>query len=178
MNSNKRRRSDLKPLSESLGYSLSKGFLNFTAQKLRVFDIWDRVVGAEDAARARLKQIMDLAPPPSDSHHHHHASHHDSIETVRITEKEPIDWEAFGVWLSMLLHAHGGNLLRVKGLLHIAESEGPVVIQGVQHVIHPPEHLGSWDGLEKATDLVFIMRDLNPDLIRKSFEAFVSGKNR
>lgn len=90
--------------------------------------------------------------------------------------EEPIDWEAFGVWLSMLLHAHGGNILRVKGLLRIAESEEPVVIQGVQHVIHPPEHLPSWEGLKKGTDLVFIMRGLDPELLRKSFHVFVLGR--
>lgn len=137
-----------------------------------VLNLFSRPASAEDAAKAKLKQIADLAPAPLNPHND---PHYASVATIRITEEEPIDWEAFGVWLSMLLHAHGDKLLRVKGLLHIAESDGPVVIQGVQHVIHPPEHLGSWDGLDKATDLVFIMRDLNPELIRKSFTAFVSG---
>ena len=49
----KRSKSRLTPLSEALGRSLSRGFLNFTAQHLRVFDIWARVVGPEDAARTR-----------------------------------------------------------------------------------------------------------------------------
>jgi len=75
MSYNKRRRSDLKPLSESLGLSLSKGFLNFTAQKLRVFDIWDRVVGPEDATRTRPQYLQDgkltvLVPGPAWLHHY------------------------------------------------------------------------------------------------------------
>ncbi len=53
MSTTKRPRSDLTPLSESLGRSLSRGFLNFTAQKLRVYEIWPMVVGPEDAARTR-----------------------------------------------------------------------------------------------------------------------------
>lgn len=137
-----------------------------------VLKLFSRPASPEDAARAKLKQIAGLAPAGP---HHNHGHHHDSVATIRITEESPIDWEAFGVWLSLLLHANGDKLLRVKGLLHIAESDGPVVIQGVQHVIHPPEHLGSWEGLDKATDLVFIMRDLDPEMIRKSFRAFVTG---
>lgn len=55
----KRRRAQLTPLSESLGQSLSRGFLNFTAQKLRVFEIWPRVVGPDDAARTRPESLHD-----------------------------------------------------------------------------------------------------------------------
>ena len=55
----KRPKSDLKPLSESLGRSLGRGFLNFTAQKLRVFEIWAQVVGPDDAARTRPEMLVD-----------------------------------------------------------------------------------------------------------------------
>ena len=138
-----------------------------------ILTLFSRPASAEEAAKAKLKLIADLAPSPINPHNE---PHYASVATIRITERESIDWEAFGVWLSMLLHAHGDCLLRVKGILRITESDGPVVIQGVQHVIHPPEHLDSWDGLEEATDLVFIMRDLNPEQIRRSFGVFVSGK--
>lgn len=75
MKNNRRRRSDLKPLSESLGFSLSKGFLNFTAQKLRVFDIWARVVGPDDNARTRPLYLQDgkltvEVPGPAWLHHY------------------------------------------------------------------------------------------------------------
>ncbi len=138
-----------------------------------VLGLFSRTGGSGDGAGTRQKRFSGIALAPLDPHAE---PHYTSVATVRIVEKAPIDWEAFGVWLSMLLHAHGNDILRVKGLLHIAESEGPVVIQGVQHVIHPPEHLSSWEGLEKATDLVFIMRGLDPDAIRRSFGAFVLGK--
>jgi predicted nucleic acid-binding Zn ribbon protein len=64
------RKSQLTPLSESLGLSLSRGFLNFTAQKLRVFEIWPRVVGPEAAARTRPEVLQDgcltvLVPGPA-----------------------------------------------------------------------------------------------------------------
>jgi len=49
----KRGKSQLTPLSQTLGRAMTTGFLNFTAQKLRVFDLWPQVVGPEDAARTR-----------------------------------------------------------------------------------------------------------------------------
>ena len=36
----------------------------------------------------------------------------------------------------MLLHAHGEAVLRVKGLLNVGAT-GPVVLNGVQHILHP-----------------------------------------
>lgn len=122
---------------------------------------------AEQAKRRRLT-ALSLIPQRG-----HDRPHYTSVATARLVAESPVDWESFGVWLSMLLHAHGNNILRVKGLLYIEESEGPVVIQGVQHVIHPPEHLTSWDGLTRATDLVFILRGIDPDLVRQSFDCFV-----
>ncbi len=70
MSSAKRGRSRLVPLSESLGQSLGRGFLNFTAQKLRVFEVWPQVVGEADAARTRPEVLHDgrltvLVPGPA-----------------------------------------------------------------------------------------------------------------
>ena len=48
---------------------------------------------------------------------------------------------AFEMFLDLLRSMHGPNLLRVKGIVKIAETpERPVVIHGVQHVFHPPAH--------------------------------------
>ncbi|MGL4208468.1 MAG: DUF721 domain-containing protein [Candidatus Adiutrix sp.] len=55
----RRGKSDLKPLGEMLGRSLGRGFLNFTAQKLRIFDIWAQVVGDEVAARTKPSMLYD-----------------------------------------------------------------------------------------------------------------------
>ncbi len=71
MNSSKKRfKSQLTPLSQTLGRAMTKGFLNFTAQKLRVFDLWAQVVGPDDAARTRPTVLQDgrltvLVPGPA-----------------------------------------------------------------------------------------------------------------
>ena len=41
----------------------------------------------------------------------------------------------------MLIALHGANLLRIKGILNVAGSAGPVAIHGVQHLFHPPVEL-------------------------------------
>ncbi|MGH8356946.1 MAG: GTP-binding protein, partial [Pseudomonas sp.] len=78
----------------------------------------------------------------------------------------------FGVWLSMLLRCHGERILRVKGLLNVNASNAPIVIHGVQHCLHAPVHLPAWPGTDRQSRLVFILRGLDPALLRRSFEVF------
>jgi G3E family GTPase len=73
--------------------------------------------------------------------------------------------------MSMLLHAHGENVLRVKGFLNMGAT-GPVVLNGVQHIMHPPEHLASWPDADQRSHLVFILHALEPDAIVRSLQAF------
>ena len=130
-----------------------------------------RLFSHQPEGAKRHPRFSPFAPPPGRTEHLH-----DSVRTVRICAEKPLDWEAFGVWLSMLLHAHGKDIMRVKGILRLEGSDDPVVIQGVQHVIHPPEHLPEWGTLARRTDLVFILRNIDPEAVRRSFSAFVSGE--
>ena len=98
-------------------------------------------------------------------------AHAQDVSSVSITFQEPLDWTAFGLWLSMLLHAKGEHIMRVKGLLDIG-GPGPVVLNGVQHIIHPPDHLEEWPTKDRQSSLVFIMRSVDPRDILTSLEAF------
>lgn len=90
----------------------------------------------------------------------------------------PLDWLAFGVWLSMLLRCHGDRILRVKGILNVIDAEQPIVIHGVQHCLHPPVHLRQWPGQARRSRLVIIVRDLDTHLLRRSFQAFLQRLGR
>ena len=98
---------------------------------------------------------------------------HDVGETfsVSLTFDGSVDWAAFGIWLSMLLHARGEDVLRVKGLLDVGEA-GPVVVNGVQHTIHPPEHLERWPDEDHRSRIVFITKGIRPGELLGSLEAF------
>jgi G3E family GTPase len=86
--------------------------------------------------------------------------------------EETLDWSAFGIWLSMLLQARGEDVLRVKGILAIDDAAPPVVVNGVQHLVHPPQHLDRWPDDDRRSRLVFIVRDLTRAAIEDSFATF------
>ncbi|MDN5696700.1 MAG: GTP-binding protein [Rubrobacter sp.] len=93
------------------------------------------------------------------------------VRPVSVAFDEPLDWSAFGVWLSALLYARGEDVLRVKGLLDTSEA-GPTSINGVQHVIHPPDHLDRWPQDQRNSRLTFITRNIDHDLLLRSLRAF------
>ena len=105
-----------------------------------------------------------------DRHEHDHALAYRSISWAG-TEK--VDWSSFGIWLTMLLHAYGDRVLRVKGILDVEGAAGPVAIHGVQHVVHPPVHLHSWPQGPRQSRLVFIVSGVSGPAVWKSFELFM-----
>ena len=99
---------------------------------------------------------------------------HDArIAAACLVFDEPIDWAAFSVWLTMLLHGRGEDVLRVKGIVNVPGLEGPVVINGVQHIIHPPLHLERWPDDDRRSRLVFITRDMTRAELESSLAAFL-----
>jgi G3E family GTPase len=99
------------------------------------------------------------------------ARHVSRTYSTSFTFDGPVDWTAFGIWFSMLLHARGEDVLRVKGLLNIGDA-GPVLLNGVQHVVHPPNHLKGWPDEDHRSRVVFIMRGIHSEELLASLEAF------
>jgi G3E family GTPase len=62
----------------------------------------------------------------------------------------------------------------VKGILKVADAETPVAVHAVQHLVHPPRHLGAWLDGDRRSRLIFIARGLDPAVIERSFRAFSS----
>jgi G3E family GTPase len=61
---------------------------------------------------------------------------------------------------------------------HLGEShshpsrEIQTLLNGVQHVVHPPVHLDAWPDDDRRSRLVFIGRDLDPESVERSLLAF------
>jgi G3E family GTPase len=128
------------------------------------------LVEADRGAHASAHGHHDL----EDHHHGHDANRHgDDIESFHLAFDQPINWTAFGLWLSMLLHRHGEAILRVKGLLSIEGESAPVAVHGVQQLVHSPTHLNRWPSDDRRTRVVFICRGLDSEIVRRSFAAFV-----
>jgi G3E family GTPase len=100
------------------------------------------------------------------------ATRHAGIATDCLTLVQPLDWMAFGLWMTALLHRHGRSVLRVKGILDIAGLAGPVLFHSAQHLIHPPIHLDEWRFDRSGSRLVFIVRDIDTAVLRDSLLAF------
>ena len=97
---------------------------------------------------------------------------HDGIRTVSLSFDAPLDWTAFGVWFSMLLHRHGAKILRVKGILNLRGVAVPTVVHGVQHLLHPPVHLPAWPGNDHRSRLVLIGELPDTETLRRSLALF------
>ncbi len=98
--------------------------------------------------------------------------HTDLVTSFSLVLDRPADWTAFGIWLSLLLNRHGDNVLRVKGILSVEGSPTPVFINGVQHIVHPPQHLERWPTEDHRSRIVFITREIDQARLRRSLEAF------
>jgi G3E family GTPase len=109
------------------------------------------------------------------------ASHSDGIESFVIREKKPLEWPVFQRALDTLVSLRGPDLLRIKGLLNLKGSKGPVVFQAVQHLIHPPVELAAWPDKDRSSRLVFITRGVTEGQVSGLLDScrslgFVSGE--
>ena len=110
-------------------------------------------------------------------HGHHHLDrnrHDEHIASFVLTSETAIPAGTLQMFLELLRATHGAKLLRVKGIVKLAEMpDTPVAVHGVQHVFHPPAQLAGWPDEDHRTRLVFITRDLPERTVREMFEAFL-----
>ena len=102
------------------------------------------------------------------------AEHGDGIASFVLEREGPIQWPAFSRAMETLLALRGPDLLRVKGLLNVAGCRGPVVVQYVQHLAHPPVELESWPDENRSSRVVFITRNIPERQVRDLFAAVVA----
>jgi G3E family GTPase len=99
------------------------------------------------------------------------AEHSDGISSFVLERQQPVEWSAFSRAMETLIALRGAELLRVKGILNVAGCRGPVVVQYVQHLAHPPVELQSWPDQNRDSRVVFITRNIQEAQIRDLFAA-------
>lgn len=169
-------KTDIAPASEALSARLLE--LNPTAQRLEAArgeataaevlsaGLFDPVTRTPDVRRWLNDAALTVQDP--------HASHADGIRSFVLTSDRPMGSAAFDMFLELLRAAHGPKLLRVKGLVHLVESpDRPVLLHGAQHLFHPPQMLDSWPDGDARTRIVFILKDMHPDVVQALHDAFV-----
>jgi G3E family GTPase len=131
----------------------------------------------------------ECAPDCDHDHEHHHHDHdhghgghghsheepehhHDeSVRSIYFSDDRPLDLKKTEAWLSELLAKHGEDIYRSKGIFYIKGQAKRVVFQGVQMMFDArPDRL--WNpGEKKASQLVFIGKDLDEAGLKAGFSA-------
>jgi G3E family GTPase len=129
-----------------------------------------------------LRRWLDAeAYQGGDAHAHHHDDHHrhephandpnrhgDNIRAFCLTLDHPIAWDALKRWLQSITSLRGRDLLRMKGIVAVEGLPGPVIVHGVQHVIHPPVRLAAWPDGDRRTRIVFITQNIPQTALQNS----------
>jgi G3E family GTPase len=97
--------------------------------------------------------------------------HTDKVRSFTLAEDAPMAWEPFARAMEALIALRGADLLRVKGLLNVTGCKGPVVVQFVQHIAHPPVELAAWPDADRKSRIVFITRDIGEREVRELLRA-------
>jgi G3E family GTPase len=103
------------------------------------------------------------------------ADHTARLASVSLTAQAPLRWQAFDSWLRGIRVGHAEQLLRMKGMLDIAGVDGPVVVQGVHHVIDTPVMRDAWPGGHRSSRLVLIADPGTIAAARASWAAALTG---
>jgi G3E family GTPase len=138
-------------------------------------------LGAVDAASLFPPLFFDpnLSAPPQ----HHSGLFADSVdpdhvgryEAASLFADQPLRWPAFDNWLRRIRIVHAEQLLRVKGMLDIDGADGPVVVQGVHHVLNAPVELDVWPDGARQSRLVLIADRATITTARESWAVALPG---
>ncbi len=108
-------------------------------------------------------------------HHHHDHSHvsdvHDvTVKSVSLRGGE-MNPQRFFPWIEKITQTQGPDILRLKGIVAFADDPERYVVQGV-HMIVEGDHQRPWkDGETHESRLVFIGRNLDSELLERTFKA-------
>lgn len=93
------------------------------------------------------------------------------ILPTQVAIPEGLDWSAFTLWLSALLHARGDDLVRVKGV--VRTPAGRLLLQTVRKVVQSPEILPEQGDGRQDNQIVFIGRGYRPQDLGRSMHRFL-----
>ena len=105
-----------------------------------------------------------------DAAHDHHHRHDARIRAFTLSHDRPIPFSAIETFLDLLRSTQGDRLLRLKGVIELAEDpQRPLVVHGVQTMLHPPVRLPAWPDGPRGTRLVMITVDMSEEYVRRLF---------
>ena len=128
--------------------------------------------GKTDSVCSWLSEAKKDIYKNGDHNHKHDHNNTSEILTFCLYRKSPLPWEGVKLWLESIVSLSGENLLRVKGIINIAEYDTPIIIHGVQHVFHPIDRLSAWPDSDHSTRIIFITRNIAAAGLENSLTKF------
>jgi len=160
-------------LRQAADVSELRGLIGASVPDARIFESQDPGFGLAGVLAA-LDAETSMPAFASPANASESAGHGKDAESFVLALDGLLDWPVFTVWLSAMLHAHGDRILRVKGRLWARSTGKPLIVHGVQHMMHPPVHLDARDGEPRKSWLVFITRGLARTEIEASLTRFLA----
>jgi G3E family GTPase len=175
------------------------GTVDVLKDRLKAINPGARILGAQDAGAAELldcglynpatksadvrRWLGEAKEHPDHGHHdhgghdhgqdgHRHHHHDGRVKTHSLVHDSPVPYAAIDMFLDLLRSVHGDRLLRMKGVIELKEDPSrPLVIHGVQRLLHPPARLPAWPDDRRGTRLVLITLDMPGDYVSRLFSA-------
>lgn len=113
-----------------------------------------------------LERVLERLPTVAVGAH----GHTSGVQTVSLEAGRPLVMERFLLWMDSLLERSGDDMLRTKGILAFEGQSRRFVFQSV-HRISDGDFLLPASEPRGLSRLVFIGRHLDPDWLRRNFEA-------
>ncbi len=105
-------------------------------------------------------------------HAHDPNRHGDRIQAVPLVEAEPLDPGLFNAFLDLMMLQVG--VLRLKGVVALSDDPGrPMVVHGVQHMLHERRRLDRWPSEDRRSRIVVLGDGLSPEATRRLFSAAI-----
>jgi G3E family GTPase len=117
-------------------------------------------------------RVLDISSWLAEAPEHNHSDHDAEIKFFTVVRVEPIQAVALTLFLEALAEHCGADLLRLKGIVNVAESsQQPAVIHGVQHVFHAPAWLRHWPSDDRTSRMVLITRRIRREWVEALLDA-------
>jgi G3E family GTPase len=126
------------------------------------------------SSKIRLAAEEETGHGHDHEHHHDHdvSRHGDRIRAAVLTLAKPMRRQAVEMFCELMTTAHAPSLLRLKGLVSVEGSKGPLVLHAVHGIMHEPVQLEDWPDENRETRIVVILQDQDPDFVRRLLAAF------
>jgi G3E family GTPase len=131
-----------------------------------------------DVRGFNLSPDLEFEPPSScasphdhdhEPHQHHH-HHDDDVKSFVFRSERPFHGVRFGQFMNAIVVSHGQDLLRYKGVLHMAGNNRKVIFQGVHQLMSHDAGAPWAEGDKRESRLVFIGLGLPQALMMRSLQ--------